>query len=182
MLQLFRRTKLSKSERLAAKEYERSSNAKFLFALLVFPLLLFAYNLNFEVKMNAILAKFSQVDETDSLSTFDRLIINRKAKALKDKTSIGLEFYITRYSVQDLDVEPQNLYLEINILNKSVDVKLPFNNPSIQARLENNLQTCMQYDKLGYCISNTIEKLNNIITNPPTPSTAKEYTSDFIRE
>ncbi len=178
----FARSILSKKEKIDASEYERPANIKFLLGIILFATLFFAFNLNFEVKLNNILAQSSQIDETKTLSTIDRLIINRKARALKKETGVDLAFYITQYEVQKITPSEQSLYIEINTRENTAQTTLPFENHAIQARLTNNLQTCIKYDEIGSCMADTIESLHNILTSNEQRSSVQEYKADFVRE
>ncbi len=157
--------------RLNLESVKRPIQFRFLYFFLFAGFMIFLYSFNFEVSLLDILSKSSMVDETNNLSTLEKISIKKQADKIYQEYGLGTRFLITDDELTiPSNIPPRRLFFSINPSSNDNLSFFPTQIPRyVQARFDENVSACIQETKrIGKCMENALSflyetlKTNNI--------------------
>ncbi len=139
----FNKSNLTRKEQRETEIIKRDGRGKLIASVIIYGMLFALFSFNFEVKLLGILSNSSMLDETDSLSTFDRIFIKRKADKLFENFGLPFSFLITESPLNLSQVDKSTFYIAIEDKSYNSIVSLPEELSSYEAKVDYVLRSCL---------------------------------------
>ncbi len=164
MIKFFNRSILSKKEQREVELIKKDGKGKIIFSVILYSLVFLSFSFNFQIKLLNILSSTSMLDQSDELSTFDRIFIKRKADALYENYGLAFRFLIANSALTLPQDNPDAFFIGIENNTTNSITYLPEYYENFQAIVDYKLRLCLQ-DQIqnkdyALCIKESLDTLN----------------------
>ncbi len=167
----FNKSNLTNKEKRETQLVIREGRGKLIASVIFYAMLFGVFSFHFEVKLLNILSSSSMLDESDTLSTFDRIFIKRKADKLYENFGLPFRFYITTSPPVLPKSNTNSLYIALQYKTDNSIVHFPPALATYQAQVDYYFRSCVhtenKSEKPDYakCIEESLVLLNNNMEN-----------------